>query len=58
MTEENQEIVAAILAAGAVMAKGEIGVGPNPIDHAKRAVEVYHHCLTELQRSAQEDYPS
>ena len=58
MAEENQEIVAAILAAGAVMAKGEVGVGSNPLDHAKRAVEVYHHCLTELQQPAQADRPS
>ena len=58
MTEENQEIVAAILAAGAVMAKGPSGVGSNPIDHAKRAVDVYHHCLTELQWPNQEDRPS
>ena len=58
MAEENQEIVAAILAAGAVVAKGPLGVGSNPFDHAKRAVDVYHHCLIELQRLAQEDRPS
>ena len=58
MAEENHEIIAAILAAGAVMAKGPTGVGVNPIDHAAHAVNVYYHCLTELQRSAQEDRPS
>ena len=58
MAEEKQEIVAAILAAGGVMAKGPSGVGSNPFDHAKRAVEVYHHCLTMLQEATQEDRPS
>ncbi len=58
MAEENREIVAAILAAGAVAASGAVAVGANTFDNAKRAVEVYHHCLTELQRSAQEDHPS
>ncbi len=58
MDKEHQETVAAILAAGAVMAKGPTAVGDNPSDHAKFAVEVFHHCLTELQRSTQESRPT
>ena len=58
MAEENQEIVAAILAAGAVAASGSVAVGVNPINNAERAVDVYRHCLAELQKATQKDRQS
>ena len=50
MTEENQEIVAAILAAGLV-ASGKENVIAIPLTDASMVVSLYHDCLRELQNT-------
>ena len=50
MAEENQEIVAAILAAGLVASGKENVTAVAPTD-ASMAVSLYHHCLKELQKT-------
>ena len=59
MAEENQEIVAAILAAG-IMANsgGHNHVTGHVVQDTDTIVSLYHSCLTKLQRPTQEDRPS
>ena len=56
MTEENQEIVAAILAAGIMSNSGH--VRGHVVEDTDTSVSLYHSCLSALRESAQEDRQS